>query len=283
MRPLVKFATCVLFLASTGMTFSQNSTLIVFSSGGDKFRLEVNGNILNASPQSRVEASNLFGPAIRIKIFPEESPVPVISKNLFNTPNGRLFYIYKRDPKGKYILEKTTGDWSGEAAGETAVTMPPPKALPVKKQDPTGTPKESTTTKKEPSPATIKPTSTTSTTSITSSTSTTPTPATETKAVRCEYPLNEAEFQFSLTTVTRHPYDSPKLSAAKNLAKTACLTSAQVRDILYLFENETSRIEFSKYAYNYVYDPQNYGIARDVLDPFSMEELDAYLRSVDNK
>jgi|GEM_PF-1734685 len=104
---------CFLLLLS-GRVLSQGTTLVIFSEGGQKFTLEVNGAIQNETPEARVETNNLFDSAIKVKLYPADDQMPLISKSIFNTPNGMLYYVYRQDAKGRYILEKTTHDWSGE-------------------------------------------------------------------------------------------------------------------------------------------------------------------------
>jgi hypothetical protein len=37
-----------------------------------------------------------------------------------------------------------------------------------------------------------------------------------------------------------------------------CLTSENIRDVMYVFDYEKTRIDFAKFAYDFAYDPENY-------------------------
>lgn len=97
----------------------------------------------------------------------------------------------------------------------------------------------------------------------------------------CQDPLTDAEFEVSSRTVSRQPFDGPKLLAAKNLLKSHCLTSSQVARLINDFKSDGSQLDLAKYAYTRVYDPQEYDVVRDELDPASMELLDQYILSLD--
>lgn len=230
---------CFLLLLS-GRVFSQGTTLVIFSDTGQKFTLEVNGAIQNDSPEARVETNNLFGPAIKVKLYPADEQLPPVSKSIFNTPNGMLYYVYQQDAKGRYILEKTTHDWSGEEP--PSEPPPPPPPPPDEKASPTPT-----------------------------------------GSGNCANPLSIGEFQASLELISRQPFDGPKLTSAKNLAKGKCLTSEQVSQVIYTFDNEGTRLQFAKYAYPFVYDPSNYDLVRETLDAGSQNALNDYIREIDKQ
>jgi len=220
---------------------------VVFSGNGESFQLEVNGHIQNKDPLVRVEVANLFGPSIKVKVYPTDTRQPLVAKTIFNSPNAGLFYVYRMDSRGKYILEKTTHDWSGEVSAKPSGNSQSSKSG----QQPSATRSES---------------------SEKSGTSGTP------AATGCLNPLSDGEFQASLRTISAHPFDGPRLSSAKNLVKKSCLLSEQIRDILYLFDNESTRLDFAKFAYPFSYDPKNYEEVRNVLNPVSAEILDNYIK-----
>jgi hypothetical protein len=312
----------------SGRAFSQGSSLVLFSANGEKFKLEVNGTIQNQEPLSRVEVTSLWGPSIKVKVYPVNPRLPVLAKSIFNSPNAKLFYVYKMDSRGKYFLGKTTYEWSvksetsqstsqsSTSSGNPAVSSQ--QSSKTSPQSTTGN-QQSTTTRSQPTTSNQQSTDTRSqpTTSNQQSTNTRSQPSTSSQqsqgtgqqtsgtgtqpagtgqqpATRaddsrspepsekhgCVNPVPEDEFQSSLSAISRHPFDGPRLQSAKSLARNSCLLAEQVRDILYLFDNEATRLDFAKYAYLSTYDPKNYKLVRDVLNPASGEMLDAYIRSL---
>lgn len=58
--------------------------------------------------------------------------------------------------------------------------------------------------------------------------------------------------------VQRQSFDSDKLNAAKEVSRTNKLKSSQVADLCKLFSFDNNRLEYAKYAYDYVVDKNNY-------------------------
>ncbi len=85
-----------------------------------------------------------------------------------------------------------------------------------------------------------------------------PSPVPQNTGYNCFQPMDAASFSQALNTINNSSFDSDKLSLAKNIAQTNCLTSDQVYQIMQTFSFENTKLEFAKFAYPYVYDPQNY-------------------------
>jgi len=239
MKYITRITLVTLLLALTGVVFSQGTTLVIFSENGEKFTLEINGSTQNYEPSARVETDDLYGPTTKVELYPADPQESMLKKSIFNKPNAVVYYVYKQDKKGRYFLEKTTHDRSGEVSGETPSQPPPPPGQ--KKKTESG------------------------------------------GSGNCDDPVSYGEFQASLEAISRQPFDGPKQTAAKNLVKKKCLTSEQIADILYEFSYEGARLTFAKYAYTRVYDPDNYDLVRDVLDPPSLQKLDDYIIELEGK
>jgi hypothetical protein len=236
----MRFSLVFLFALIIGKTFSQGSFLVIFSEHGEKFTVELNGTVQNDQPGSRVQMDGLYTPSFKVKVTLADVSQPPLLKTIFNKPSGEIYYVLKKDAKGNYILESTTHDWSGEVIKEEEHAAPPPP--PDQKVAPTGATKQATS--------------------------------------GCSNPMNDVEFQIALESVSRQPFDGPKLGAAKNLAKKNCLLASQVRDVIYTFSYEPAKLDFAKFAYVHTFDPGNYNEVKDALSPASQEALEKYLESL---
>ena len=220
--------------------------VIVFSPKGDKFTLTVGGSIQNAKPESRVEADVPAGPTFKIKVSFSDPNIKEISKMIFNKINYTFYYKLDKNPKGVYALEATSSEWSDVAA--TKETPPPAPAVEAKSTE------SKETTKAEP----------------------------EKKAAGtgCSDPMEESTFLGSLISVSAPPFDPPKLSAAKKLATEHCLTTTQVKEVIYVFDSESTRLSFAKFAYDHTWDVQNYSDVADALHSTkSKNELQTFINS----
>lgn len=95
---------------------------------------------------------------------------------------------------------------------------------------------------------------------------------------RCTYPVDKAEFADIETSLNEKSFEDSKLTLAKQIAKNKCFTSAQIRDVMKMFNFEDTRLEFAKYAYEYVYDPDNYYLVNDAFQfEMTIEELDEFI------
>jgi hypothetical protein len=69
-----------------------------------------------------------------------------------------------------------------------------------------------------------------------------------------------------------------QLSAAKKMAETHCLKASHVVLVIAVFDSESSRLSFAKFAYDHTYDQDNYTDVRDALhSQSSKNDLDRYL------
>jgi len=79
-----------------------------------------------------------------------------------------------------------------------------------------------------------------------------------TSSEKCDYAVSNSEFSSIKTNISSKNFDDTKLTTAKDIAKNKCLTSIQIRDIMKILMFEDDRLEFAIYAYDYVYDSENY-------------------------
>lgn len=228
-------------------SFAQFSRIIVFAPKGEKFTLFINGSNKNSAPESRVEADVPGGPTFKILVTFSEPSIKEISKLVFNKANYTFYYKIDRNPKGAYILEATSQEWSDVAVTKKETPPPPP-------------------------PDEQKP----------ASSGETAKPEHQKTAGEngCSNPMEEPAFLASLVSVSTPPFDPMKLSAAKKLATEHCLTTYQVKEVIYVFDNESTRLSFAKFAYDHTWDVKNYSDVVEALHSSrSKQDLENFINS----
>ena len=98
--------------------------------------------------------------------------------------------------------------------------------------------------------------------------------------VGCPVPLNPSEFNDVKNTIRSKDFEETKLTISKQIIMNNCLTSSQVREVLGLFNFETTRLDFAKYAYERTYDIGNYYKVNDAFEfESSVDELNKFISS----
>jgi hypothetical protein len=96
--------------------------------------------------------------------------------------------------------------------------------------------------------------------------------------VGCPMPVSESEFNQMKESIRAKSFEETKLTISKQILKDNCVTSAQVRDLLGLFDFENTKLEFAKYAYSKTYDTGNYYKVNDAFEfESSVDELNKYI------
>lgn len=97
-------------------------------------------------------------------------------------------------------------------------------------------------------------------------------------AVGCPIPMSQGDYNSAQNSIKSKSFEDSKLTIAKQIINSNCLTSAQVRGLLDLFTFEDTKLDFAKYAYHRTYDLNNYYKVNDAFEfESSIEELDAYI------
>ncbi|MCX6271641.1 MAG: DUF4476 domain-containing protein [Bacteroidetes bacterium] len=96
----------------------------------------------------------------------------------------------------------------------------------------------------------------------------------------CPYPMSPGDFTRVKQSIESKKFEDSKLTIAKQVINTNCLLSAQVKEIMMLFNFEDTRLELAKYAYGYTYDIGNYYQLNDAFKfESSIDELNEYTSS----
>jgi hypothetical protein len=97
---------------------------------------------------------------------------------------------------------------------------------------------------------------------------------------KCSAPMAKASFDSAKNNINSKGFDETKLSTAKQIVKSNCMSSAQIKEVMTLFGFDESRLDFAKYAYDYCVDPNNYFVVSEAFAfDSSADELNQYLES----
>jgi hypothetical protein len=217
----------------------------VFAPKGEKFTLFIGNTIQNQDPDSRVEANNPGGPTFKVRVVFPDASIRELSKTVFNKPQGTMFFKVEKNAKGAFVLESTSSEWMDDKTSDGHDNPPPP------------VPAAAGHDNKESKPA-----------------------ETEKKAGTkgCENPISDADFTAQLIDISARPFEPMQLSAAKKMAETHCLYVSQVKLVINVFDSESSRLSFAKFAWDYTYDRDSYSEVNDELhSQKSRDDLDRYV------
>lgn len=97
-------------------------------------------------------------------------------------------------------------------------------------------------------------------------------------AIGCPWPMEESEFTNAQRSVGSKDFEDSKLTVAKQITGSNCLTADQVRRMMGEFDFEDSKLEYAKFAYDKTYDIGNYYKLNDAFDfESSIDELNDYI------
>jgi len=128
--------------------------------------------------------------------------------------------------------------------------------------------------------------STTTTTTTTSSSTSTGTvvaePQPQPVAVEqgCAFPMSSSDFAAAKKSVESKSFEDSKLTVAKQILNSNCMSSAQVKEIMMLFSFEETKLDWAKFAYGKTTDPNNYFKLNDGFTfETSIDDLNKYIES----
>lgn len=98
--------------------------------------------------------------------------------------------------------------------------------------------------------------------------------------VGCPVPMSQNDYNSAQNSIKSKSFEDSRLTIAKQIINSNCLTSTQVRGLLDLFTFEDTKLDFAKYAFTRTYDVNNYYKVNDAFEfESSIDELDAYINS----
>lgn len=96
--------------------------------------------------------------------------------------------------------------------------------------------------------------------------------------VGCPWPMDAGAFSQARNSINSKSFEDSKMTMAKQIIGSNCLTSAQVKEIMLMFSFEETRLDFAKFAYGRTFDIGNYFIVNDGFTfETSIDELNAYI------
>lgn len=313
----------IIFILLSIALIAQND-LVVFSNGGERFYLYVNGIKQNANPETNVRVTGIKQPWVKARVvFEDNKRTPDLNANVQfvwgaeEKQNWEFVYqivnktgkykikpysaapINNEKPDGQTIVNYTTTDAQPNVAPASSVNTSPSVSQTittttvVTNNVPTNNNSQSANIHinispnsagiqiHDNSPSNTNVSSTTSvvSTTVISSSSTnassgnisTPV-SSQPVAIKCA--VSNTEFESIKKNISSKSFEDSKLTIAKQISDSKCLTSVQVRDIMKLFSFEETRLTFAKYAYKRVVDKENYYVVNDAFQfENSIEEL----------
>ena len=96
--------------------------------------------------------------------------------------------------------------------------------------------------------------------------------------VGCTPPVSEQRFNQMINSVKNQSFSDDKQRVTKQIVKSNCMTVDQLVDLLNEFSFDDGKLDTAKFAYNYIYDVENYFKVFDVFSfSSSGEELEQYI------
>ncbi len=304
----MKFKFALLFAVVLAPLFSFGQGCItVFSEDGDKFYLILNGVKQNPTPQTNVRVDGLPNEFYNSKVIFEDQSKGEISKNIptKDAATGQFAEV-------TYKIKKTKdGELKMRYFGATPVPVnyvaPPDMYVmhygdPAPAQSTTVTQTTTTTTNpgmgngsvtiggsvggvnmnvsfNDPNMSVQQQTTTTTTTTYSdNSYQQAPPPQQAVRQQGCSYPMDWQSYKSAKATVTAASFEETKLSTAKAILSSNCLTTDQVMDMCRQFGFEASKLDFAKAAYHKTTDQGNYFKVGQVFSfDASKTELNEYI------
>ncbi len=96
--------------------------------------------------------------------------------------------------------------------------------------------------------------------------------------VGCPYPMTPQDFSQAKSSISAKSFEDSKLTMAKQIVRSNCLTAQQVKELMLLFDFEDSKLDLAKFAYDYTFDLGNYYKVNDAFEfESSIDELNTYI------
>lgn len=93
------------------------------------------------------------------------------------------------------------------------------------------------------------------------------------------YAMSNSSFSSAKQTITKQSFEDTKLTTVKQILKSNCLSSAQIKEVMLLFNFEANRLEVAKIAHSRCVDKNNYFLLNDAFQfESSVEELNESIK-----
>lgn len=312
------FSFLLICFISVSVSFAQKyGNLTIFSEDGDKFYLILNGEKQNEVPQTNIRIEELNQPYYSARIiFEDKTLQPITKNNLMIQDAEGIFvdvtYKIKKDKNNKvklnyYSQTEVQPDFippSGMYVHHFGQSPSSNQNIPNNNNGSITTTTTTTTTSNndnigasinmpgmnvnisisDPDLNGHSTTHTTTTTHQSSSTHNTSGNNNQQNQQQftgnCKgWPMSSADFNSAKNTIDESSFDDTKLSTAKSIASSNCLSTDQIVEICKLFNFEENKLAFAKFAYKYTTDPKSYFKVNNVFSfSASKEELNRFVQ-----
>jgi hypothetical protein len=100
----------------------------------------------------------------------------------------------------------------------------------------------------------------------------------------CEQVITEKQLDQLKQTIASKPEDNTKLAIAKQALRNNMLLAQDVKELMFLFNYETAKLDFAKAAYLYTCDVKNYYVVNEALQfDSSVTELDRHINAIQGR
>lgn len=232
---LQKYILVVMSILSGFILRSQNNSLVIFSTNGTLFLLNVDGTAINTTPQCNVKAFDLSQGRHVIRISIPSSAVTVKDSVVFvNEPkylHKEFTYALTQTGKKLSLDFKSVSELSGPAT--PAVPEAPKEKAPVVDNSLYGHLYQAKNNK----PVFFQ--------------------NYNTETSSCTTALNEQDMAYALKLLKTVNDEERQMSYAKTIIQNNCYTVAQLQQLLLTFPAEMDRVSLAKPAYMHLSDKQN--------------------------
>ena len=304
----------VLLMALAPFTRAQQSNLVVFSDLNEPFTLLVNNQRVNQLPTQNIKVTGLSAGWYTLRMVFNNPSVPQAEMSLGIEANREVTYAMVKDPRGQrtlmFVNEFTLG-YNPIAHGQqfvvtytgpvqtnpnTVVSNPNPvttnpNSLTIQANDQVVvTPPPPVTTTLPPPDQQVTTTQTTTTTTIVTNDPSVVDPNPDDPLelpdplpgyngpVGCTNMITPEAFAEAKGSIKSKSFSSSKMTLAKQITRANCMLSSQVREVMDLFDYETDRLNYAKFAYDFTYDQGNFYKVNDAFDfESSIRSLEEFL------
>lgn len=236
----------VLCASISSLVSAQTCGLSLFSENGEKFKVYTNGTLRNLTPVNEIKLCGFPSDVVKLKLEFEDS-----------SHFEKIMYLRAGFIENHRVFKKKGNSWY--IAFESGEEIPKPLLN-----------------------LTVITIITNSQTVVGGNTivngSKTITVITNTN--QCISPVSDNSFYQFYGHLKNLTFDADRLKEAKSAISHDCFTSKQVKDLLKAFSFESSRLEFAKYAYSFVYDKGVYSIVKEGFsNSLSGDELEQYIKN----
>ncbi|NVN94163.1 MAG: DUF4476 domain-containing protein [Bacteroidetes bacterium] len=298
--------------------FSQKSNLVFFTEQGEPFYVVLNGIKQNADARTNLKISDLTDLSYKCKIIFKNTELGQLDKTIYLRHGFEFTYVIKQNNKNKWLIRgmnetpisnttisKNDNDYQfSTSEPQTENISTPTSTRVINNKDISNSENLNVSISDPVSNEKIRMDLSTNRASL-QNTSNTTIKQTEvrnkpdynshysnnqhqvTNAVQgyngpygCNHPMTSQMFADVKTSISSKSFENSKLTIAKQVISNNCLTSAQVKEILKLFDFEATRLDVAKFAYGYTYDKGNYYQLNDAFNfESSIDDLNNYIKT----